>query len=93
MATQAITLTAFKLLLADAADAIAAGNWALATGKYAQAVAVNCALVVEVESAGERIQRKESLAELKTAIDAARSSSGLDAGESHIITTRTRHNY
>ena len=75
MATQSISVTAFQLLLAEVADAIAAGDWGTAKSKAAQAEAVHMALELSVGDGGSSIQRRQSLDKLQLAIDAAASAS------------------
>ena len=88
---QSTTTEAFKKLCARVADSIAASNWVAAMSFYAQAEAVNCALELEVESAGERVRRREGLSGLKLAIEAA-SQLSTPTTDQRFITTRTSHN-
>jgi len=92
MATTQITVAAFQDACAECADALADGDIATATTKYAVAEAINSGLDVE-GSAGEfRNRRREALTGLKNAIDAleAALAQTTDSGR-RLITTRTRH--
>lgn len=80
MATQTISRTAFQTLLAEVADAIAAQSWATAKSKYAQAEAVYQALSAEVQDADSRERWRDSLDNIKSAIDAAKAEAQQESG-------------
>jgi len=71
MATQSTTETAFKLLLAECADAIATSSWATAYSKYAQAEAVLASMPRSTSAAGSLTVFRENLVGVKNALDAA----------------------
>lgn len=72
MPTTTVTTAAFQTALAECADAVLAGNWAMAVTKLAVAETINAGLEVSVESNGNKVSRRESLEKVRGAIDAAR---------------------
>ena len=76
MATQATTVAAFQLLLAECSDYLAADDFTNARKKYIQAEVVNAALEVDINSQGTSVRRRESLEAVRKAIDAV---SGTDS--------------
>ena len=91
MATQVISPAAFATLCAEVADAIAAGNYATAASKYAQAQAVHLGLLNStISTQADSISRFQSLSALREAIKFA-SELNADEDESRFIIARTKH--
>lgn len=89
MATQEISPTAFQTACAECADAINAQDWALAKRKYALAEAIASAFDVEGRDGAAWSRRRESLAGLNAAIDAAQSATTRASGTGRFVTTQT----
>jgi len=91
MATQAISQAAFQLLCAEVADALAGSDYATASSKFAQAVAVDTGLnIASISTPSESIARKSSLSDLREAIKFARDS-GNDQDDGRFVSMRTKH--
>lgn len=88
MATQTISVSAFQTLCAEIADAINSGDSATAYKKYGMAEAVNAALDLVAEHNGSRLQRRESLAGVASAIKLAQSSASGATDNKRLIRTR-----
>ena len=86
MATTQITVAAFQLALAECGDAIAAADWATASTKYAVAEAINSGLALESWAGEFKIQRRESLAGLQRAIDAAKTAAASSSSTRRVRT-------
>jgi len=86
-----ISVSSFQAACAECADAIIAHDWAAADNKYAVATVINGGLELEVEAQGTRMQRRETLADMKVAIDAAEVSASRRASCGRFVTTQTRH--
>ena len=92
MATTTITVASLQTACAECADDIAAADWAGASSWYARAEAINAGLEVEGSHGDTRFRRREALAGLRQAIDAARASAAQYGTGGRFITTQTRFN-
>lgn len=87
MATQKISVEAFRLLCAECADSLASSDYKTAWSKYAQAQAVLSGLLTISTSSGQdSVSWIQSLRELGDAIKIA-SQTGVDSDDSRFIKT------
>ena len=84
-----ITVTSFQAACAACADAILAGDWSTARRQYAVAEAINAGLDAEVQAAEFRVRRRDSLNDLRAAIESVSATIARGSDLDRLIVIRT----
>jgi len=87
-----ITVASFQTACAECADAINSELWSTAHKKCAVAEAINAGLELEAAADDRSFKRRESLAGLRAAIEAAKAQTVRAGESSRFVTTRMGFN-